>query len=111
MIFGSDVGGGIKGVYNQKQCGSGKIRWRRSKAADGNGSTKSIPWRKDTYIGNADSNISRTLFSREHFEMGPGEIGCQGGTCAEENGALHTLNTLVQSIIDTEGVCQICASI
>ena len=63
MVIGLDVGSRIKGVYGQKQCGSGKIKWRRSKAADGNSSTKSIPWRKDTYIGNADSNLSRTFFA------------------------------------------------
>ena len=92
MVIGSDAGIEIIAVYDQKYCGSTKVRLRRSKSADGNSITKNIPGGKDKYIVNLDGNLSRTLFfGRKNIKVGPGGKGYRRGTVAKKKATLHTL--------------------
>ena len=93
MVIGSDAGIEIIAVYDQKYCGSTKVRLRRSKSADGNSITKNIPRGKDKYIGNLDGNLSWIFFGGKNFEMGPGKKGAGVARVRRNKCALHTLYT------------------
>ena len=49
--------------------------------------------RKDTYIGNPDSNLSRIFFGRKNYEMVPRKKGAGAARVRRKKGALHTLYT------------------